>query len=258
MVSCATSGAETKSGSPPPVPVGATALPSPPAAAAAASKPAGRRQLTPAVGPFRVALVDDDPIAHAAMRHVFRTLATGWTLESYMDGNQAIDRITQSPPRAVLMDITMPKMDGIECTRRIKALLPDLPVVMFTGRTDTDNFISSMIAGASGYVVKPSSPSETVSAVKKAVGGLPALCVAAENTVVKWLHKLGENVFSWRLTAREQQIMLLVCANRSDKDIAHLLDISPSTVHVHTHSIFKKLGVKGRNEARQKFIGLTA
>ncbi len=192
------------------------------------------------------------------MRQTFRALAADWTLESYLDGNRAVDCITQSPPRAVLMDITMPEMNGIECTRRIKALRPDLPVVMFTARTDTDSFISSMIAGASGYVVKPSSPSETVSAVKKAMDGLPALCVEVEKTIIQWLRNLGEKVSSWGLTAREQQIMLQVCSNRCDKDIARLLKITPSTVHVHLHSLYKKLGVRGRNEARRKFIGLNA
>ena len=162
---------------------------------AAASNPADHHQPAPSVEPVRIALVDDDPIIHAATRHAFKSLATDWTLESYFDGNRAITGITRSPPRAVLMDITMPEMNGIECTRIIKALLPDLPVVMFTARTDTDNFISSMIAGASGYVVKPSSPSETVSAVQKAVDGLPALCVEVEKTIIKWLRDLGEKVF---------------------------------------------------------------
>jgi DNA-binding NarL/FixJ family response regulator len=258
MASRATSSAETKSGRPPPVPVGATALPRPPIPAAAASKPAGQCQPAPAVKPFRIALVDDDPSIHVAMRQTFRALAAGWTLESYLDGNQAVDCITQIPPRAVLMDITMPEISGIECTRKIKALLPDLPVVIFTARTDTDSFISSMIAGASGYVVKPSSPSETVSAVQKAVDGLPVLCVEAEKTIIQWLRSLGEKVSSWGLTAREQQIMLQVCSNRCDKDIARLLKISPATVHVHLHSLYKKLDVKGRNEARRKFIGLNA
>ncbi len=191
------------------------------------------------------------------MRQVFKALAANWTLESHLDGNQAINSITHLPPRAVLMDITMPEMTGIECTRRLKFLLPELPVVMYTARTDTESFISSMIAGASGYVVKPSSPSDTISAVKRALKGRPALCAHAETTIVQWLHSLGESVCAWGLTAREQQIMLQICSNRRDRDVADLLKISPATVHVHLHSIYKKLGVKGRNEARRKFLGLT-
>lgn len=190
------------------------------------------------------------------MRQIFKTLAADWTLDSYLDGNQAIDRMAKEPPRAVLMDISMPDITGIECTKRVKALLPDLPVIMFTACSDTESFISAMVAGASGYVVKPSSPSDTVSAVKKALNGLPALCAQTEKTIIQWLRSLGENVSSWGLTAREQQIMLHVCANRPDKDIARLLDISPATVHNHLHSIYRKLDVRGRTEAKRKFIGL--
>ena len=256
MSLCITSGVEKKWASPPSAPARPASRVKSSIPTAVAPKPAGQRQPVPSAQPIRIALVDDEPSVHAAMRLTFRTMAADWTLESYLDGNKAIDRIKQIPPRAVLMDISMPEMNGIECTKRIKALLPDLPVVMFTARTDTESFVSSIIAGASGYLVKPSSPSDTVSAVKKALDGLPVLCLQAEKTIIQWLHTLGENVFSWGLTAREQQIMLQVCSNRCDKDIARLLKISPSTVHMHLHSIYKKLGVGGRNEARQKFISL--
>jgi DNA-binding NarL/FixJ family response regulator len=256
MGACATSSAATKSGRPSSALVSAKSLAGPSTPAAVASKLPGQCQPAPSGQAIHIALVDDDPIIHAAMRQMFKAFAADWTLDSYLDGNRAIDCITQAPPRAVLMDITMPEMTGIECARKIKALLPDLPVVMFTARTDTDSFISSMIAGASGYMVKPSSPSDTISAVKKALEGFPALCAHAEKTIIQWLHTLGDNVFSWDLTAREQQVMLQVCSNRCDKDIACLLEMSPATVHTHLHSIYKKLGVGDRNEARRKFLNL--
>jgi DNA-binding NarL/FixJ family response regulator len=256
MGSRVTFDAATKSGRPSSALVPAKSLARPSTPAAVAAKLAGQRQSAPSGQTIHIALVDDDPSIHAAMRQTFKVLASDWTLDSYLDGNLAIDRIKQVPPRAVLMDITMPEMTGIECTKKIKALLPDLPVVMFSARTDTDSFISSMIAGASGYVVKPSSPSDTISAVKKALEGFPALCAHSEKTIVQWLHTLGENVFSWGLTAREQQVMLQVCSNRCDKDIACLLKISPATVHIHLHNIYKKLGVGNRSEARRKFLNL--
>ena len=256
MGSRVTFDAATKSGRPSSALVPAKSLARPSMPAAVAAKLTGQRQPAPSGQAIHIALVDDDPSIHAAMRQTFKVLAADWTLDSYLDGNRAIDCIKQVPPRAVLMDITMPEMTGIECTKKIKALLPDLPVVMFSARTDTDSFISSMIAGASGYVVKPSSPSDTISAVKKALEGFPALCAHAEKTIVQWRHTLGENVFSWGLTAREQQVMLQVCSNRCDKDIACLLKISPSTVHIHLHNIYKKLGAGNRNEARRKFLNL--
>jgi len=203
---------------------------------------------------IHIALVDDDPSIHVALQYVFKNLASDWTLDSYSDGREAIASITKSPPSAVLMDIAMPGITGIECTRHLKSSFPQLPVVMFTARDDTENFFSAMMAGASGYVVKPSSPAETVSAVRKVLSGGPALCQRTEQSIVEWLHSLGDNVISWKLTPREQQIMLHVCANRSDKDIALLLQISARTVHNHLLNIYRKLSVNGRDEARKKFI----
>jgi DNA-binding NarL/FixJ family response regulator len=205
---------------------------------------------------IRIALVDDDPSIHVAMRQIFKNHAADWVLDSYLNGREAVNCITQTPPRVVLMDISMPDITGIECTKRLHASVPNLPIIMFTARDDTENLVSSMMAGACGYVVKPSSPQETVSAVRKVLEGTPALCPRTEKTIVEWLHGMGENVSSWNLSAREQQIMLHICANRSDKNIGHLLHISSNTVHNHLRSVFKKLGVKTREEARKKFISV--
>lgn len=209
---------------------------------------------TPAI---RIALVDDDLSIHIAMRQIFKTWASGWKLDSYQSGQQALKRIPEAPPNAVLMDISMPEITGIECTKKVKAMMPDVPVIMFTARADTESFISSIIAGATGYLVKPTASMEIIAAVKKALEGLPALCPETEKTIIKWLRSFGENVSAWGLTAREQEILIHLCRNHSDKEIGKILKVSPATVHMHLHSIYKKLGVSGRNEAKKKFIGLT-
>lgn len=205
---------------------------------------------------IRVALVDDDQSIHIAMRQVFKNWASHWSLESFLDGNEAIERFRESPPHVVLMDISMPDVNGIECTRRVKTLLPHLPVIMFTARMDTESFILAMIAGASGYLIKPIPSFDIVSAIKKALEGMPALCVQTEKSVVQWIQGLGEGISGWGLTAREQQIILHLCSNRSDKEIAEHLDISPGTVHTHLVPLFRKLGVHTRDEAKRKFLGL--
>lgn len=210
----------------------------------------------PPLPKIRVALVDDDQSIHIAMRQIFKNWASHWSLESFLDGNEAVERFRESPPHVVLMDISMPDANGIECTRRVKTLLPHLPVIMFTARMDTESFILAMIAGASGYLIKPIPSFDIVSAIKKALEGMPALCVQTEKSVVEWLHGLGEGISGWGLTAREQQIILHLCSNRSDKEIAQHLGISPGTVHTHLVPLFKKLGVHTRDEAKRKFLGL--
>ena len=105
--------------------------------------------------PLRVALVDDDLGVHDAMHRAFATAAPRWTLECHLSGTHALDRFQQAPPDAVLMGITMPDMTGIECTQIVKARLPRLPVIMHTVRADPQSFLRSILAGASGYLVKP-------------------------------------------------------------------------------------------------------
>jgi DNA-binding NarL/FixJ family response regulator len=220
------------------------------------SKPTAEKNFTAGPPVIRVALVDDDLSIHVAMRQIFKTWAVGWKLDSYHDGHQALRRIAQTPPNAVLMDISMPHITGIECTKKVRKMMPDLPIIMFTARADTESFISSMIAGASGYLIKPTASLEIIAAVKKVLEGLPALCPETEKTIIKWLRSFGENVSAWGLTAREQEILIHLCRNHSDKEMGKILKVSPATVHMHLHSIYKKLGVSGRNEARKKFIGL--
>ncbi len=190
------------------------------------------------------------------MRQIFKTWATEWKLDTYSNALQALERMAESPPNAVLMDVSMPEITGIECTRKVKKMMPDLPVIMFTARADTETFIASIIAGATGYLVKPTASLEIIAAVKKALEGLPALCPETEKTIIKWLQSFGENVSEWGLTAREQEILIHLCRNHSDKEIGKILKISSGTVHMHLHSVYKKLGVRDRNEAKKKFIGL--
>jgi DNA-binding NarL/FixJ family response regulator len=208
----------------------------------------------PAIPKIRVALVDDDQSIH--MRQIFKNWASHWSLESFLDGNVALEKFRESPPHVVLMDISMPDVNGIECTRRVKSLMPHLPVIMFTARVDTESFILAMIAGASGYLIKPIPSFDIVAAIKKALEGMPALCVQTEKSVVQWLHGLGEGISGWGLTSREQQIILHLCSNRTDKEIAQHLGISPGTVHTHLVPLFKKMGVHTRDEAKRKFLGL--
>lgn len=242
-------------------------VPAPPARTRSMTPPRMPENLTPAKDPIateqppalpkiRVALVDDDQSIHIAMRQIFKNWASHWALESFLDGNEALEKFKESPPHVVLMDISMPDVNGIECTRRVKTMLPQLPVIMFTARVDTESFILAMIAGASGYLIKPIPSFDIVSAIKKALEGMPALCMQTEKSVVQWLHGLGEGISGWGLTSREQQIILHLCSNRSDKEIAQHLGISPGTVHTHLVPLFRKMGVHTRDEAKRKFLGL--
>lgn len=205
--------------------------------------------------PVRIALVDDDRSVHQAMHCAFKELAKDWLLESYMDGYEALHHICFQPPNAILMDIVMPGISGIECTSKLKTLYPNVPVVMYSARTDADTVINSMMAGACGYLTKPVSAVKILLAIKKAINGSMVLTQTAEKAMLDGLHSLGRNAADTRLSHREKEIMTCVCHRQSNKEIAESLGISAATVHAHLSRIFKKLGAHSRTEAIRKYLG---
>jgi DNA-binding NarL/FixJ family response regulator len=205
--------------------------------------------------PVRIALVDDDQSVHQAMHCAFKELARDWRLESYMDGYEALHQICSSPPNAILMDIVMPGISGIECTSKLKVLYPKIPIVMHSARNDSDAVINSMMAGACGYLTKPVSAVKILLALKKAINGSMVLTQIAEKAMLDGLHSLGRNTAATRLSHREQEIMKCVCHRQSNKEIAENLGISSATVHAHLSRIFKKLGAHSRTEAIRRYLG---
>lgn len=205
--------------------------------------------------PVRIALVDDDQSVHQAMHCIFKELAKDWLLDSYMDGQQALHSMRSVQPNAILMDILMPGISGIECASKLKVLYPNVPIIMFSARTDSEAVINSMMAGACGYLTKPVSATKVLLALKRAIDGSMVLCQTAERAMLDGLHSLGRNSAVTRLTHREQEIMACVCRRLSNKEIADFLGISAATVHAHLSKIFKKLGAHNRGEAIRKYLG---
>jgi DNA-binding NarL/FixJ family response regulator len=107
---------------------------------------------------IKFAVVDDDEGVQAALRTYFDLSRDFRIVGSFLSAGEALERIPQIGPDVVLMDIVMPQISGIECTRRLKLLLPDLPIVMLTALDDSHSLVLSLMAGATGYLVKPASP----------------------------------------------------------------------------------------------------
>ena len=133
--------------------------------------------------PLRVAVVDDEESVHAALLSALQSLAPEWTLESHLNPVEAIQKICSHPTEAVLMDLWMPELSGIECTRRIKVLLPHVPIVMLTACSEKNAILLSLMVGASGYLIKPAAPQDVVNAVTEAVNGGTFLCGQAQRTI---------------------------------------------------------------------------
>jgi DNA-binding NarL/FixJ family response regulator len=127
---------------------------------------------------------------------------------------------------------------------------------MFSGHVDAEILLSSLMAGASGCLFKPASVTEIVLALKKIMAGAMIFCPRAEKTLLDCFRLLGKNCNGWELTGREHDIMIGICRQKSDKQIAADLGIGTGTVHGHMASIFKKLDVHTRTEAIHKILSV--
>ena len=205
----------------------------------------------------RIALVDEDPNAQRIVQEAFGLLAPDWNLESHLQPRPAVEHLAQHPPDVVLMDIRMPEVSEVDCLRQIKARLPLLPIVVFTVCADTDEILLALLAGAVGYLIKPVSPPDLVSALRQALAGGWCFCQKAQAHIGHFLSQCGTSaVAPDALSPREHQVLVHLLQFRTDKDIAERLGISEETVHVHLRRLFQAFGVHSRNELVRKFLRL--
>jgi NarL family two-component system response regulator LiaR len=181
------------------------------------------------------------------------------------DGEEAITLVTQLHPHVVLMDIAMPKVNGIEATRRIKADFPSTAVLILTAY-DNDQYIVALLeAGAAGYLLKNVSGSNLVNAIRAVYAGEAVLHPAIAQKVFSRLGSIGrdshEPVQHDELSEREMEILRLAAKGMSNQDIATQLYLSRRTVQAHLANIFRKMDVGSRTEAvlqalRKGWLGL--
>jgi len=167
------------------------------------------------------------------------------------DGAEAVALALAVRPDVILMDVTMPEIDGVEACRQVRAQLPDTKVVMLTMHADQGVLTSAIRAGATGYLVKDCSTEEIASAVRMAAGGetalSPQLAASMLNEVRRWdqPHKEEERV----VTKREEEVLQLIADGCSTPEVAEKLYISQKTVKNHLASIYQKLDARDRTQA---------
>ena len=167
------------------------------------------------------------------------------------DGAEAVALALVVRPDVILMDVTMPEIDGVEACRQVRAQLPDTKVVMLTMHADQGVLTSAIRAGATGYLVKDCSTEEIASAVRMAAGGetalSPQLAASMLNEVRRWdqPHKEEERV----VTKREEEVLQLIADGCSTPEVAEKLYISQKTVKNHLASIYQKLDARDRTQA---------
>ncbi len=171
-------------------------------------------------------------------------------------GEEAMRVIPQVKPEVVLMDIQLPNLSGIECTAKLKQLLPALQIIMITKYSDTEKVFKALRAGAAGYLLKRSAPEEVLEAIKEVQrGGAPMTSEIARKVVEAFKESPASENADDALTRREYEILELLCRGFANKEIAESLGISFETVRWHNRQIYHKLHVRSRSEAAAKFRG---
>ncbi len=203
---------------------------------------------------IKLLIAEDETVVRHALARLLATEEDIEVVEQADNGEAALRLAREHKPNVVLMDIKMPRMDGIEATRQIRDELPDCAVVILTVHQDNENVFRAIKAGATGYVLKDAPPEQTVEAIRAAARGegyLHASLVSrvlAEFSRISQLRAAAKEVFA-DLTRREMEVLELLGNGLRNRAIAERLYISEKTVKNHISSILSKLQVNDRTEA---------
>ncbi|HJQ03678.1 MAG TPA: response regulator transcription factor [Jatrophihabitans sp.] len=200
---------------------------------------------------MKVVVADDQTIVREGLVTLLSTMPGIEVIGSAGDGEQAVALVRQAPPDVVLMDLRMPSMDGIEATRRIRAELPEVQVVVLTTYADDESIVQALRAGAIGYLTKDAGRDHIRRALEAAAAGQAVLDPTVQARLVQaaQLPHPGSSQLPDGLTEREGEVLRLVSAGRSNSEIAAQLFVSEATVKTHINHIFAKTGSRDRAQA---------
>ena len=202
---------------------------------------------------IKVLLAEDHVVVREGTRELIRHEADMEVVGEASDGEEAVELTNKLQPGVVIMDISMPKLSGIEATKQIKALRPDTAVLILTAY-DNDQYIFALLeAGAAGYLLKNVRGRELIDAIRAVYAGESVLHPAVARRVICRLVSPAPGHIETRviepLSEREMEVLKLAAKGISNKGIAEQLFLSPRTVQAHLGNIFTKLGVASRTEA---------
>lgn len=202
-----------------------------------------------------VAIVEDDRCVRESLSILINGTENLRCVSTHSSGEEALEDILIKRPDVVLMDINLPGMSGIDCVRKLKATLPKVQILMLTMYEDDEKVFQSLVAGASGYLVKRTSPSELLNAIQDVYSGASPMSGKVARTVVEYFHKQQKtSPHEESLSRREEEILRLLAKGYRYKEIADALAISFETVRSHLKNIYDKLHVRSRTEAVVKYL----
>jgi two-component system, NarL family, response regulator LiaR len=200
---------------------------------------------------IKVLLVDDHAVVREGLR-AFLDLQDGIEVVGEAeDGTDAIEQTERLSPDVILMDLVMPKLDGVGAMRRLRDDHPEIRVVVLTSFLEDEHLLPAMRAGAAGYLLKNAEPSELARAVRAAHAGEAIIDPTVAARLVRALAdgSSPRTAEAEKLTRREREVLELIVGGRSNKRIAFELGISEKTVKTHVGHLFAKLDVTDRTQA---------
>jgi RNA polymerase sigma factor (sigma-70 family) len=204
--------------------------------------------------PITVSIVEDNEKLRGTLARVLNRADGFRCVSQYASAEDALKDLPQVKPEVVLMDINLPGMNGVECVRQLKPLLPETQVMMLTVYEDTENIFNALAAGASGYMLKRTSSAELLEAIREVRRGGSPMTMHIARKVVQSFQKAAAAQPAENLSEREQQVLDLLSQGLMYKEIADKLQISYETVHTYIRRIYEKLQVRTRTEAVAKFL----
>jgi DNA-binding NarL/FixJ family response regulator len=199
-------------------------------------------------GKFRIMVVDDHPLMRQALLTLLERYPEFKVVAQASDGQEAVNIVENTDPDIIIMDISMPGLNGLEATRQIKAKHPNIAILILTVHSDNEHIYNIIKVGACGYLVKTASDEEIINALHSVAAGDTVLSPDVSTQIFKYIYPIkppsGTN-----LTVRELEILKLVAKGISNKEIAGILAISPRSVTGYLTNVFNKLNVASRTEA---------
>jgi DNA-binding NarL/FixJ family response regulator len=206
--------------------------------------------------PITVAIVEDDALIRKSWAELIEEAPGFRCIGTCGSAEEALRQFPKLAPEVILMDIHLPSMSGIECTSRLKQLMPQARVLILTVYEDNEQIFKALQAGASGYLLKRTTPAELLVAITDVHrGGAPMTSEIARKVVESFRRVVPRHPSAEPLSQREEEILNYLARGYANKEIAERLSISFDTVRSHLKNIYEKLHVHSRTEAVIKYLG---
>ena len=202
-----------------------------------------------------VSIVEDNDKLRSTLVRVLNRADGFRCVSQYANAEDALKDLPQARPDVVLMDINLPGMNGVECVRQLKQLVPQTQVLMLTVYEDTENIFNALAAGAGGYLLKRTTSKELLEAIQEMHrGGSPMTMHIARKVVQSFQQSAASAQSTENLSPREQEVLDFLSHGFLYKEIAEKMGVSYETVHTYIRRIYEKLQVRTRTEAVAKFL----